>query len=110
MAAEKLRPDHPAWAVVPLFYSAMHILHSRFVLDGFVPTECKHPGKHKTYRNGDVVHWGTTDVVVKFYPAKISRAYRSLYDGGYATRYKSPPQGPCDRLWDDYKIIGTLLD
>lgn len=108
-AARALRVPHPAWALVPLFYSAMHLMHARFDADQ-LPTDRRHPDRHNSYRpGGSIVAWGTTDVVRQHYSTTISRAYTSLVMAGHATRYSSPLRGNGDRLWQDYDVISRFV-
>lgn len=104
-AAQALRTDHPGWALVPLFYSGMHLMHARFDEDG-LPPEKRHPDQHKSYRDGgNIQTWGTLDVVRTEYSATLSRAYTSLFQASYATRYSSPLRGDGARMWADYDVI-----
>lgn len=100
-----LRPEHPAWALVPLFYSAMHLMHAQFDRD-YLPEGPRHPSGHVHRRtDGQIVSWGTTDVVREHYQPVVSRAYSSLFQAGYSTRYSSPLKGDGQRLWDDYEVV-----
>jgi len=104
-AAGALRNDYPAWALVPLFYSGMHLMHACFDRD-YLPDDRRHPDGHTNHwSKGQIVRWGTTDVVRGHYPARISKAYTDLFDGGRATRYSSPLKGDGMRLWDAYQVI-----
>jgi hypothetical protein len=110
-AAQALRTSHPAWALVPLFYSAMHLMHAKFDVDA-LPAGQRHPELHRTQRDatGAPVRWGTLDVVVQQYPASVSRAYRSLFQASTAVRYgKLTIQGGGSRLWADYEIIKDFV-
>lgn len=109
VAAEALRADQPAWALVPLFYSAMHLMHARFDEDDLEDAK-RHPGQHKSFRdhNGGIVKWGNVDVVRSEYPAHVSRAYSALFSAGFATRYSSPPNGDGARMWDAYANLRTF--
>lgn len=104
-AAEALRSEHPAWSLVPLFYSALHLMHAKFDADG-LPAEQRHPDQHKSYRegNGVIRIWGTLDVVRAYYLG-VSSAYSQLFSASLATRYGIPPRGDCSRLWDAYEVI-----
>lgn len=110
-AAKSLRPEHPAWAVVPLFYSAMHLMHAQFDLDQ-LPEDQRHPTQHKSYRDpaaGFVVTWGTLDVVRVRYARPISSAYSSLFSASTSTRYSTPLKGDGARLWDDHRTISDYV-
>jgi len=105
-AAESLRVPHPGWALVPLFYSAMHLMHAKFDLDQ-LPDDMRHPSRHNSHReDGVIAKWGTTDVVRQEYPSPVSRAYSSLLAAGHAARYNPEPiRGDGARLWSDYAVI-----
>lgn len=97
--------EQSAWAVVPLFYSAMHAMHARFDEDE-LPEDMRHPDQHKSRREGGrILVWGTVDVVRSQYDGTVSRAYTSLFLAGWATRYSSPLVGDGARLWADYETL-----
>ena len=107
-AAETLRADQPGWALVPLFYSAMHVMHARFDADE-LPSDERHPIVHKSHREaGRVAWWGTADVVRARYP-HVSPQYTSLSSASYATRYGEPPRGDGQRLWDEYEQLTAAV-
>ncbi len=109
--ARALRVSYPAWALVPLFYSAMHLMHARFDADN-LPADQRHPLRHNSQRDvsGNVIKWGTLDVVVIHYPPTISRAYKSLYAASRAVRYDSAPvPGTGTRFWNDYAVIDQFV-
>lgn len=108
-AAKALQRSHSAWALVPLFYSAMHVMHACFDRDA-LPADQRHPGGHKSrWSNGARVSWGTTDVVRALYPTRVSRLYNSLFDAGHATRYRTPPPGDGTRLWQEYDTLRRIV-
>jgi hypothetical protein len=110
-AARLLRGAHPSWAVVPLFYSAMHLMHARFDLDQ-LSADQRHPGQHKSYRDpstGQVAKWGTLDVVRTVYPRHISSAYSSLFSASTAARYSAPIKGDGARLWAEHQVISDFV-
>lgn len=89
--AEELRTSQPAWALVPLFYSSMHELHARLVAKGQGSTDDYfHPKHHHSSRDerGDVVKWGTLDVIVLEFPSPVVTAYRELHKVSELVRYK----------------------
>jgi len=96
-----------AWALVPLFYSAMHLVHARFDADG-LGTDQRHPQHHKSYRDGDgiIVAWGTLDVVRALYPPELSKPYSKLFGASLSVRYgPSPPRGDCSSFWDLHEAV-----
>jgi hypothetical protein len=110
VVAQALRPSHPAWALVPLFYSAMHLMHARFDTD-MLPVDQRHPQRHNSQRDstGNVVKWGTLDVVVMNYPPQVSRAYKSLFSASRAVRYDmAAVPGDGARFWTEYQVIGNF--
>ena len=94
---------------MPLFYSALHLMHACFDRDQLPPDQ-RHPELHKSHRdaNGQILKWGVLDVVRVHYSATVSTAYSSLYTASVATRYKQAPGGDCSRLWVDYEAISTF--
>lgn len=106
-AARVLRASHPSWALVPLFYSAMHLMHARFDADGLPPAQ-RHPIRHNSQRDdaGAVLKWGTLDVVVAHYPRPISLAYKSLYSASRVVRYDMAAlPGNGARFWAEHDVI-----
>ena len=102
-AACALRGPHPHWAIVPLFYSAMHLMLALFEADG-LPGECRHTTQHVgLWRNGKRVQWGTNDVVSEYYP-DVARFYRALFDAGWAVRYDTL-RGAAAPLWGHHQRI-----
>ncbi len=101
--------NHSAWALVPLFYSAMHLLHAKFALDPAVPRDRKCPGRHRSQRNhvGAIVTWGMNDTVTAHTPPDVSRCYKSLFNAGHVVRYDLTLLGPqgLDRFWTEYQVI-----
>lgn len=112
-AATALRADHPEWAVVPLFYAAMHLLHAWLDERANVPVDQRHPEQHTSYRSGgQIIRWGTNDVVARWCPPAVSRAYKSLFNAGRVMRYSLAPYlggGADQRLWDDYATIEAFV-
>jgi hypothetical protein len=109
-AAQALQPTHPAWALVPLFYSAMHLMHACFDRD-YLPEPRRHPDGHvNRWSQGQVVSWGTTDVVRTHYPPRVSKAYTDLFEGGRTTRYSFPPKGNGERFWQAYEVIRQFAE
>lgn len=93
------------WALVPLFYSAMHLMHARFDEDR-IPEDERHPRQHRSLRgrDGKIREWGTFDVVVARYSG-VSSIYRSLETVSRMVRYKSPSSFPSTRFWADYDAL-----
>ncbi len=112
-AAKHLRPTHPEWAIVPLFYAAMHLLHAWFD-DHAIPVDQRHPSRHKAHRgsSGQILYWGTTDVVANWC-GEVSAAYKSLFNAGRAMRYSLVPHlgaGADQRFWDDFEKIRAFAE
>jgi hypothetical protein len=109
--AQALRPGYPAWALVPLFYSAMHLMHARFDADG-LPADQRHPQRHNSQRDssGIVIKWGTLDVVVMNYRPPVSRAYKSLFSASRVVRYDMAAlPGDGARFWTEYQVISNVV-
>jgi hypothetical protein len=103
--AKALRAEHPTWSVVPLFYSAMHLMHARFIEDS-LPAEMQCPRVHKSqWAHGARVKWGTEDVIRAEYPKEVSTGYSSLSAASRAVRYDYLVMPDCDRFWQEYEQI-----
>jgi len=112
-AARALRETNPEWSMVPLHYTAMHLLHASFDFDE-LPPERRHPSQHKSRwkRGGGDQHrevWGTTDVIRAVYPAAVSVAYTSLFAASHAARYTALGFSVTDRFWGDYDLIQDFV-
>lgn len=82
-ASDHMLGDFDDWAVVALFYSAMHYVHSSLADEVDLCKEERNPKKH----SGVVVNSrGTNQLVLAKYP-QINLQYRSLYEGSRRTRY-----------------------
>ncbi len=74
-----------AWAVVAIFYLAMHMVHAGLPFVDGLTTAQQYPESHSGRIRGQE---GTTVVVTKFVPS-IGKAYRSLFDASVDVRYKA---------------------
>lgn len=110
-AAQALREAHPGWALVPLFYSAMHAMHYAFARD-VLPSDRQHPEQHVSRRghSGEIMTWGTLEVVREHYPRGVSQAYSSLFSASLVARYSRPMQGDGARFWGDFDVIAHYID
>lgn len=103
-AAEELHPTKPVWALVPLFYSAMHLVHALFDHDA-LPDDQRHPERHRSLRDQlGTAKWGTQDVVHQRYP-EISNDYRSLSTASRVVRYSGVVISNTTRFWDEYNRV-----
>lgn len=110
--AVALRQHQPAWALVPLFYSAMHLMHARFDIDG-IPDDQRHPDHHKSYRDpgGAIVAWGTLDVVRDRYLPDVSSPYSQLFAASLSVRYTpSSPKDNFPMFWGLYEAVRAGTD
>lgn len=83
-----LKASYPTWAVVPLFYSALHLIHTDLASCADIPEDMRHPESHvSTWVNKVRVLWGTSDIVATVYPSDVSRPYKALLKGSHAARY-----------------------
>jgi hypothetical protein len=108
--ATALRDLSPEWALVPLFYSAMHLVHAKLAADGH-SGDYGHPKRHFAVRathTGDVIKWGTIDVVAMQY-RQISAAYRELHTMSVKARYEHlNGLKSTDRFWRYYDEISDF--
>lgn len=104
-AAEALKDGHATWSMVPLFYSAMHLVHAVLADHPQADEGMRHPKQHKSYWNDGVRTWGTTDVVTAICPAKVSRAYKSLFNASHTVRYGTVVLKDTSRFWEDFQVI-----
>ena len=93
-------PDFIDWAVVALFYSAMHQVHSALSGDPDLSKDERHPRKHASPFPVEEGGRGTNQLVAATMPA-INKAYRSLYEASRRTRYDILKLG--DRSYDQFK-------
>jgi hypothetical protein len=108
--AEKLRSSDPAWSLVPLFYSAMHLVHGVLAERG--SGDYYHPKLHWAVRDDhdQIARWGTMDVVV-LELASISAAYRELHKVSELVRYKHLDSlGDASRYWGYFEEIRQFAD
>ena len=92
------------WAVVALFYSAMHYVHSSLADEPQLGKDERNPRKHSGVEPGSR---GTNQLVKALYP-EISTSYRSLYEASRRTRYDIAQLGPTaipllTTQWQDVK-------
>ncbi|MEZ0382163.1 hypothetical protein [Mycobacterium sp. pW045] len=92
------------WAVVALFYSAMHYVHSSLADEPGLTKDERNPRKHSGVEQGSR---GTNQLVKAVYPS-ISAPYRSLYEASRRTRYDIAQLGTAaiplfNRQWTEIK-------
>lgn len=106
-AAEELHQTQPMWALVPLFYSAMHLMHARFDEDELCEDK-RHPEQHRSRKTngGRVLAWGTREVVAAHYEA-VSVLYRSLDTVSQMVRYKPLVNVDTGRFWSEYDRLAA---
>ncbi|QHD84420.1 hypothetical protein GR168_02690 [Gordonia sp. JH63] len=74
---------YPDWAMVALFYSALHYVHSSLADEEDLGKDERHPRKHTGLEPGAR---GTNQMVAAKY-AQIYPAYMSLFELSHRTRY-----------------------
>ena len=89
-ASDYLLQDFPDWAMVALFYSALHYVHSSLADEPSLPKDERNPRKHSSPEIGTR---GTNQLVAAMYPS-ITIAYRSLMELSHRTRYDMAALGP----------------
>jgi len=82
-ASDHLLGHFDDWAVVAMFYSAMHYVHSSLADEQSLNKDERNPRKHSGV---DVGSRGTNQLVKALYP-QIHVQYRSLYEMSRRTRY-----------------------
>lgn len=85
-----LENDHPDWALVTLFYSALHYVHSSLADEPNLPKDERHPRAHTSMQPGAR---GCNQLVHAMYPS-IATAYMSLQELSHRTRYDVQKLGP----------------
>jgi hypothetical protein len=103
-ASEFLLNNFDDWAIVALFYSAMHYVHSSLADEPNLPKDERNPRKHSGV---DVGSRGTNQLVRALYP-EINTQYRSLYEASRRTRYDIAQLGPIGvqllhKQWEEVK-------
>jgi hypothetical protein len=92
------------WAVVALFYSAMHYVHSSLADEPNLNKDERNPRKHSGVDQGSR---GTNQLVRALYP-EIHTQYRGLYEASWRTRYDIAQLGSAavptlTKQWEDVK-------
>jgi len=84
--AEHLRreTEFEDWALVALYYSALHLVDSVLADDPDLPKDERNPRKHSGVKPGQR---GRNQLVGKLFPFAPRKAYRSLEDLSRRTRY-----------------------
>lgn len=80
---EYLLEDHPDWATVALFYSALHWVHAALADEPGVCKDERHPRKHTSI---EPRQRGVHQMIAELYPS-IAVSYRSLFEMSLRTRY-----------------------
>ena len=81
--SDYLLEPYPDWAMVALFYSALHYVHSSLADEPDLGKDERHPRKHTGFEMGAR---GTNQIVVSQY-GQIATAYSSLFELSHRTRY-----------------------
>lgn len=84
--AEHLRneTEFEDWALIALYYSALHLVDSVLADDPTLPKDERNPRKHSGSQPGQR---GRNNLVGALFPAGPRKAYRSLEDLSRRTRY-----------------------
>lgn len=107
-AAQFLANENPEWSLVPLFYSANHLMHAKFIEDG-LPADMQCPESHTSSWRGSVrLKWGTLDVVAKRYN-KLHPQFSSLFTASLVPRYQGGTLRATDRFWGEYDVIARFV-
>lgn len=85
-----LKDQHPDWALVTLFYSALQYVHSSLADEPELPKDERHPRAHTSMQSGAR---GCNQLVHALYPS-IALAYMSLQELSHRTRYDVQQLGP----------------
>lgn len=102
--AEALANRHHEWAVVAMFYAALHMVHAFLPLAPGVTYAHQHP---ETHGGQD----GTNTIVRRHLP-EIDDAYRSLYDASIDVRYHGGRVSHAvahHHRHDDLPVIGSYV-
>lgn len=110
-ASDFLLDDYPDWAMVALFYSGMHYVHSSLADEESLGKDERHPRKHTGVQVGSR---GTNQMVAAMYPS-IDVAYRSLFELSHRTRYDIAQLGSmtvpgATRQWQSIKTFCDSLN
>ena len=84
--ADFLEAQHPDWAAVALFYSALQYVHSSLADESGLPKDERHPRKHTSPGGPGHGGRGLNQLVRDVYPS-IHQQYMSLFDMSRRTRY-----------------------
>lgn len=102
--ATALLNRHHAWAVVALFYSALHMVHALLAENEDLPLSAQHPEAHGGPEG--------TNAIVRNYLKDIDGAYRSLYDASIDVRYHGGEVTPAvaqHHRQDDLPVVGSYV-
>lgn len=105
-ASESMGSEFEDWAVIALFYSALHYVQSSLADEPDLLKDERHPRKHSSNEPGNR---GTNQLVADLYPS-ISIQYRSLMEMSHRTRYDAAKLGPTVlpmllKQWKDVKTF-----
>ncbi|SDI79850.1 hypothetical protein SAMN05444157_0211 [Frankineae bacterium MT45] len=84
--ADFLQEEHPDWAAVALFYSAMMYIHSSLADESRLVKDERHPRKHTAKAGSEHGGRGTNQLVRDLYP-NVHTQYISLFEMSRRTRY-----------------------
>jgi hypothetical protein len=90
VVSDFLLEQHPDWALVTLFYSAMHYVHSSLADEPNTPKDERHPRAHTSSQPGAR---GTNQMLLERFPS-VAQAYLSLFELSHRTRYDVLQLGP----------------
>lgn len=90
-ASDFLVDNYDDWALIALFYSALHYVHSSLADERTLPKDERHPRKHSAPAGDD--YRGVNQLVRDVFP-EINLEYRSLFELSYRTRYDVHRLGP----------------
>ena len=95
-----------SWAVVALFYSGLHIIHSVLPTMNHLGVAQQHPESHGGTSYGSE----GTNVIVRRYVQSIDLPYRSLYDASIDVRYNGKKNSKLEAAQhrsQDLRLIAT---
>ena len=103
-ASDHMLGQFDDWAVVALFYSALHFVHSSLADEESLAKDERNPRKHSGVGLGSR---GTNQLVQALYP-QIHVQYRSLFEASLRTRYDIARLGSAaipmlTKQWDEVK-------
>lgn len=105
-ASDFLASQFVDWAVISLFYSALHYVQSSLADESSLGKDERHPRKHS---GNEIGCRGTNQLVAAMYP-QINTQYRSLMEMSHRTRYDVHTLGPTAlpmliKQWKDIKTF-----